>query len=59
MEKNTYEMSGAMRERLLDVMAQLDRETAGGKNVNVMSNTTRERLLEWKNWIETKQKVKK
>lgn len=59
MEKNTYEMSGATKERLLDVMAQLDRETAGGKNVNGMSNTTKERLLEWKNWIETKQEMKK
>jgi len=53
MEKNTYEISDATRERLLDVMAQLDREKEKGEDV--MSDATRERLLEWHNWIETKQ----
>jgi hypothetical protein len=52
-------MSDATKERLLDVIAQLDREKARGENVNGMSDATRERLLEWQNWIETKQGVKK
>ena len=58
MEKNTYGMSDATRERLLDMMAQLDREKERGENVNGISDATRERLLEWQNWIEKKQEVK-
>ena len=52
-------MSNATRERLVDVIAQLDREKERGENVNGMSDATRERLLEWHNWIEKKQEVKK
>ena len=58
MEKNTYGMSDATRERLLDMMAKLDREKERGENVNGISDATRERLLEWQNWIEKKQEVK-
>ena len=53
------EMSNATKERLVDVIAQLDREKERGENVNGMSDATKERLLEWQNWIETKQGVKK
>jgi hypothetical protein len=53
------EVSNATRERLVDVIAQLDRDKERGKNVNGISDATRERLLEWQNWIETKQGVKK
>ena len=51
-------MSDATRERLLDMMAKLDREKERGENVNGISDATRERLLEWQNWIEKKQEVK-
>ena len=52
------EMSNVTRERLLDVIAQLDREKERGENVNGMSDATRERLLEWQNWIEKRKEVK-
>ena len=52
------EMSNATRERLVDVMAQLDRDKERGKNVNGISDATRERLLEWQNWIEKRKEVK-
>ena len=52
------EMSNATKERLVDVIAQLDREKERGENVNGMSDATKERLLEWHNWIEKKQEVK-
>ena len=51
-------MSNATRERLVDVMAQLDRDKESGKNVNGISDATRERLLEWQNWIEKRKEVK-
>ena len=57
--ENMNEVSNATRERLVDVMAQLDRDKERGENVNGISDATRERLLEWHNWIEKKQEVKK
>ena len=52
------EMSNATKERLVDVMAQLDRDKERGKNVNGISDATKERLLEWQNWIEKRKEVK-